>query len=106
MRLLQTILNQVVMISFSYRFLRLVNNRTTLPIAYVIPSWAHYSQKMLALLKPEIIFAGIEMLPPKENFFNKDEIWVVYEVSNNQQALNLQKQGIQCFESFTPNLLK
>lgn len=106
MALLQPIIEQVVIISFSYRFLRLVKNKTTLPIAYVIPSWAHYSQKMLRLLRPEIIFGDIDMLPKNESFEDKKETWVIYEVSNVDQANQLESVGIRCFESFIPSKLK
>lgn len=103
---LNPIMNQVVIIGFSYRFLRLVKNNSTLPIAYVLPSWQHYSTKMLSKLKPEIIFADINIIPNTEKFHAKKETWIVYEVSNIEQAKQLIEQGIYGFESFTPSLLK
>lgn len=103
---LKTIISQVVIIGFSYRFLRYVKNQSSLSIAYVLPSWAHYSPKMLANLKPEMIFADIDIIPTDARFYAKKEMWIVYEVSRIEQAQQLIKQGIFGFESFTPSLLK
>lgn len=68
---LQPILQQIVIIGFSYRFLRLVKKKSTLPIAYVLPSWKHYSEKMLANLQPNIIFSEIEIIPKNTSFHTK-----------------------------------
>lgn len=103
---LKTIISQVVIIGFSYRFLRYVKNQSSLPIAYVLPSWAHYSPKMLANLKPEMIFADIDIIPTDARFHAKKEMWIVYEVSRIEQAQQLIKQGIFGFESFTPSFVK
>ncbi len=103
---LKPIIKQVVIIGFSYRFLRLVKKNSTLPIAYVLPSWKHYSIKMLSNLQPEIIFSDINIIPTTEEFFTKKETWVVYEISHIEQARRLMNQGIYGFESFTPSLLK
>jgi len=103
---LQPILPQVVFIGFSYRFLRYVKCFSHLPIAYVLPSWQHYSAKMLANLQPDIIFTNHNLIPEHETFHTKKETWVVYEVSTVDQAKELLKKGIHTFESFTPALLK
>lgn len=103
---LQPILQQVVIIGFSYRFLRYVKNNSTLPIAYVLPSWKHYSKKMLANLQPNIIFSDIKLIPENMTFHNKKETWAVYEVGNLHQAQQLLTQGIYYFESFIPSRLK
>ena len=103
---IQPILKQVVIIGFSYRFLRYVKNNSALPIAYVLPSWQHYSEKMLINLQPEVIFSDNAIIPKNERFHTKKETWVVYEVSNLNQALQLIEQGITYFESFIPSQLK
>jgi len=102
---LKPIINQVVIIGFSYRFLRLVKKNSSTPIAYVLPSWQQYSSKMLKNLQPEIIFTDITIIPTNETFHTKKEKWVAYEVSSIKKAKQLITQGIFGLESFTPALL-
>lgn len=97
---------QAIIIGFSYRFLRVVRNNSTLPIAYVLPVWKNYSAKMLSKLTPEFIFADIDIIPSEEDFHSKKETWIVYETSRIEQVYKLMEQGIYGFESFTPNKLK
>jgi len=115
---LQSILPQVTIISFSYRFLllyrRLIKNNTKedpgMRIGYVLPHWQQYSKKMLARLKPQYIFCDIEFVPNSFNFevdlkSNKVK-WVLYEISDVEIAKHYLDRGVTHLETFFPEKLK
>ena len=103
---LKPILTQVVLISFSYRFLRLCRNHSLQAIAYVLPNWQQFNVKMLAKLQPEYIFCNIKRTPKEYIFHNSTFNWVLYEISNTIEAKDFNNRGVQYLESFTTKKLQ
>jgi len=105
-KILKPILSQVVLISFSYRFLRLCRSHSLQAIAYVLPSWQQFTPKMLAKLQPKYIFCNITRTPKAYIFDNSKFSWVVYEISNTAEASDFNNRGVQYLESFTTRKLQ
>jgi len=103
---LNPIFPQVVLISFSYRFLRLCRSHSQQAIAYVLPSWQQLNPKMLTKLKPEYIFCDTKIIPNKYIFDNSVFNWVLYEISNSTEAKIFNNRGAMYLESFTANKLQ
>lgn len=103
--ILQPIIEQAVLISFSYRFLRMCRQNSKQAIAYVLPSWRHYSDKMLTRLNPEFIFCDTEIIPDNHIFSETEYTWVLYEIKNEKMANHFIKRGITHMETFTSKKL-
>ncbi|NQZ82750.1 MAG: hypothetical protein HRT52_17210 [Colwellia sp.] len=103
---LKPILTQVVLLSFSYRFLRLCRKYSRQTIAYVLPSWQQFNAKMLTKLQPEYIFCNIKRTPKEYIFDNSTFNWVLYEISNTIEAKDFNNRGVQYLESFTTKKLQ
>lgn len=102
---LTPISKQVVWLSFSYRFLRLAAKKSHLPVAYVLPSWQQYSDKMLRLLTPDYIFCDQDDVP--EHFvFPSSPCWALYEFSDLINLADVYQRGLRYCESFYPALLQ
>jgi glycerophosphoryl diester phosphodiesterase len=110
-KLLKPILTRVVVISFSYRFLRLCQQRSLQAIAYVLPTWQHYSTKMLTKLQPQYIFCNEEIVPndylfSELHFSSTKAIWVLYEVAEVAKVREFYRRGVKHFETFFPVRLR
>jgi len=103
--LLNPIRQQCVLISFSYRFLRLCRKQTQQPfkLGYVLPEWQSYSPKMLKRLTPEFIFCDEEILPDNFQVTQQPVQWVFYDVASLNIAQRLIAQGAYWLETFTPS---
>jgi len=105
-KVLKPILFQIVLISFSYRFLRHCQRHSNQTIAYVLPRWQQLNSKLLTRLNPEYIFCDIKIIP-REYIFNHSRFnWVLYEISDINQAKTFIDKGIRYLESFDTNILK
>jgi glycerophosphoryl diester phosphodiesterase len=110
-KLLKPILTRVVVISFSYRFLRLCQQKSAQAIAYVLPTWQSYSAKMLTKLQPQYIFCNEELVPRDHlfselHFSNHKAVWVLYEVAELTKVQEFHRRGVKYFETFFPVKLK
>lgn len=116
---LENIASQVVLISFSYRFLRtlqLVDSKSNkdFKIGYVLPTWQHYNEKMLQHLSPDYIFSSIDIVPEIFDFKGAQEsvgnssdnsrakvaMWALYEIENVETAHAFVKRGVKYLETF------
>ena len=103
---LAPISKQVVLMSFSYRFLRLCRLRSDQPLAYVLPEWGNYSAKMLVKLQPNFIFCKIDIVPNNYQFLTDKITWVLYEVATVEVAKHFIGRGVRCLETFVSSQLK
>lgn len=103
---LAPISKQVVLLSFSYRFLRLCRLRSDQPLAYVLPEWSNYSAKMLAKLQPKYIFCLTDIVPDNYKFLTDKITWVLYEIATVEVAKHFIGRGVCCLETFVSSQLK
>jgi len=103
---LKSIIFQIVLISFSYRFLRHCQRHSNQNIAYVLPNWQQLTPKLLARLHPNYIFCDIKLIP-REYIFNHSKFnWVLYEISDIHQAKIYINKGVRYLESFNAKNLQ
>lgn len=102
---LQSVMKQVVIISFSYRFLRYCQKQSLSNIGYVLPRWENYSSKMLKQLSPAFIFCDIDIFPKDFTHNRKDITWVLYECKSTHDPYIFVKQGVTHLETYYPTLL-
>ncbi len=98
--------SQVVVISFSYRFLRYFRLRSMMSLGYVLPSWQQYNAKMLQRLSPQYLFCNVDIVPKSYAFESSSYTWVLYEITSPNVARHFIERGVKGLETFTPNLLK
>ncbi|KGJ95683.1 glycerophosphodiester phosphodiesterase family protein [Thalassotalea sp. ND16A] len=97
---------QVVLISFSYRFLRVCKQCSTLPLGYVLPAWHNYCEKMLTTLQPQYLYCDVDIVPPGFQFSDRECTWVLYEIADRHEAMHYYYRGIRHFETFYPSKLQ
>lgn len=101
-------IKQIVIISFSYRFLRLLQKTSPLPIGFVLPNWQANSQKMKKKLQPHYIFCDTEIIPSSFSLtpaLSHTSLWVLYEVASIKQVNLYTQRGFRYFETFTSSKL-
>jgi glycerophosphoryl diester phosphodiesterase len=108
-KIIKPIKKQCVVMSFSYRFMRLCRKKNeknstkhSFKLGYVLPTWQQYNEKMLSNLVPDFIFCDEEILPATFEINKKGPIWVFYEVDTVLRLKQLYQQGARWFETFHP----
>lgn len=101
----KSIQEQVVLMSFSYRFLRTIQQQTSplsggISIAYVLPSWQQYNMKMLEKLTPNCVFASVEIIPETFEFNQSASTWALYEIDSLKMAESFISRGATYLETF------
>ncbi len=106
MQVLTPISKQLVLMSFSYRFLRICKQFSTLPLGYVLPTWGNYCEKMLTTLQPKYLYCNVDKVPSGFQFSNREHTWVLYEIADRHEAMHYYFRGIRHFETFYPSKLQ
>lgn len=104
--LLRPVKSQVVLISFSYRFLRLCALKNQYSLGYVLPSWQSYSDKMLRRLSPDYIYCDIEIFPDDFKVEGDKPNWALYEFTQAHKPQKYFAQGVKYLETYFPVALQ
>lgn len=105
MQVIAPVFQQIVIISFSYRFLRLCKKLSLVSLGYVLPTWKDYSPKMLERLRPQFIFCDLDIFPAAFKVKTKSPEWVLYECSEQYDPNEYFKQGVNYVETYYPTQL-
>ncbi len=100
---LQPIINQCVLISYSFDILELSRNKTSHPIGAVLDNWAlaiTTEYKRLARMNPEYFFCDIASLPDKGELKFLDSKIITYECIDPDKAISVLQRGVNFIETF------
>lgn len=97
---LQSVVDQVVIISYSLEALQRVRQLATSPIGVVTDEWSAREQPEIRKLKPEYLFCELESLPLAGDLVCEDCKLVLFECTNPQQAYRLLQRGADLIETF------
>ncbi len=100
---LQPIINQCVLISFSFDILELSRNKTSTPIGAVLDNWklaTTTEYKSLARINPEYFFCDIASLPEQGELKFLDSKIITYECIDPDKAISVLQRGIHFIETF------
>lgn len=103
MRCLKPIINQIVIISFSFDILEAIRCRYSLPVGAVIDDWndsitMHFER--LTALNPEYFFCDISTLPNEGQLELLNSKIVTYECTDTAQAVSVLERGVDFVETF------
>lgn len=98
--IMQTVREQVVLISFDDAFLANARLRAPTPIGWVAAKWDDAHAQRAQALAPEYLFTNWDRLPKApETLWQGPWHWAVYEVVDADFALDLAARGIAFVES-------
>ena len=98
--LLQPIMQQVVIISYSIEALLFVQQRSDNPLAAVFDDWQQRNDPLIRQLAPRYMFTDIENLPESGPLMIPGCILGVYECTDPNQALEVAGRGVELVETF------
>lgn len=100
MKILQPVLPQCVIISYSLPALKEVRELGRQPIAVVADDWHALSQQQVQALEAEYLFCDIESLPDKGKLQVPNSRLAVYECTDADKARALLARGVDLVETF------
>jgi len=100
MKILQPVLPQCVMISYSLPALKQVRELGRQPIAVVADDWHALSQQQVQALQAEYLFCDIESLPDKGKLQAPGSRLAVYECTDADKARAVLARGVDLVETF------
>ncbi len=100
MKILQPVLSQCVIISYSLPALKQVRELGRQPIAVVADDWHTLSQQQVQALEAEYLFCDIESLPDKGKLQVPGSRLAVYECTDADKARAVLARGVDLVETF------
>ncbi len=100
LNILQPVLNQCVMISYSLSALEKVRELSSQPIAVVADNWLELKQIPVQALQPEYLFCDIQSLPEQDDVHIPGSILAVYECTDAGLAREVLNRGVDLVETF------
>jgi glycerophosphoryl diester phosphodiesterase len=99
---LAPVLERCIIISVDADACRLARTSAGLPIGWVLDGDPVQLRPVLELMGPEYVFCDHRRLPAGRAVPSGPWKWVVYEVTDARQALELHERGVAMVESMTP----
>ncbi|VAX10514.1 Glycerophosphoryl diester phosphodiesterase [hydrothermal vent metagenome] len=100
LNILQPVLNQCVMISYSLSALEKVRELSSQPIAVVADNWLELKQIPVQALQPEYLFCDIQSLPEQDDVHIPGAVLAVYECIDAGLAREVLNRGVDLVETF------
>jgi glycerophosphoryl diester phosphodiesterase len=100
LRELESVMKQVVLISFSFDALLTARKQRPLAVGAVIERWSERKQPMLRELRPQYLICDIGGLPRWGKLRIPDTRVIIYETVDPQVALRLARRGVEFVETF------
>ena len=100
MKILQPVLAQCVIISYSLPALEKIRECSDQPVAVIADDWQELSQPQVQALQAEYLFCDIESLPAQGNVHIPGSRLAVYECTNAKQAQAVLARGVDLVETF------
>ena len=100
MTILQPVLAQCVIISYSLPALAALRKRGQQPIGVVADDWHALKQAAVQALQPEYLFCDIDSLPAEGNVQIPGSRLAVYECTDAEQARRVLARGVDLVETF------
>ena len=100
LRVIETIREQVTVISYSLESLVATRERSALPIGAVFDDWRARRQPIIDKLRPEYLFTDIEQLPRFGKLKCAHCQIAVYECVDPARAMHVHKRGVHFVETF------
>jgi len=98
--LLQPVLERCVIISFDREVVLEARQRTGCRIGWALSAWNSTTQQQATSLAPEFLFCNVRRLPPVATaLWEGPWTWVVYEITEPVQALELLRRGVGMIET-------
>jgi glycerophosphoryl diester phosphodiesterase len=97
---LQPVLQQCVFISFELPAIEEARQRIGRPVGWALRSWDSTSKQHAEDIRPDYLFCNIKRLPPApEPLWEGAWTWVVYEITDADEALRLANRGVGMIET-------
>ncbi|MGI9291581.1 MAG: glycerophosphodiester phosphodiesterase family protein [Gammaproteobacteria bacterium] len=97
---LRPVLNQCVFISFELPAIETVRQRVDRPVGWALRSWDDSSKQHAEEVAPEYLFCNVKRLPREpEPLWAGPWAWVVYEITDAAEALELRDRGVGVIET-------
>ncbi len=97
---LQPVLNQCVIISFVDAALEETRRRCAAPVGWAVRTWNKAARNTAGGLAPEYLFCNVNKLPADPAaVWQGPWNWVIYEIVDPDQALQLHAQGFHYIET-------
>ncbi len=88
-----------VFISFEMDAIRYARQHYGLPIAWILRKHSAASENTARQLAPDYIFCNVTRLSGKQPYWQGPWQWVVYDIKDAQQAVELHQQGAHMIET-------
>ena len=94
---LETIRDQIILISFSLELLQLVQGQA--PLGYILEQWEDAARSELSALDPRYVFCNYTKVP-KSAILTASWRWVLYEITDPKIARAFAARGVEMIETF------
>jgi glycerophosphoryl diester phosphodiesterase len=98
--ILASVAAQCTLISFHIPFMTFARRSGWHSIGVALRRWKDLHKTEVETMAPDYIFADVDDLPKKINFYDFKSKLVVYEVDSPELARSLQQRGIEYIETF------
>jgi len=98
--ILEPVLSQCVVISFVAEALQESRRRCDAPVGWAVRTWNEASRRQAEDIQPEYLFCNVDKLPADPaNIWQGPWQWVIYEITDPDQALQLARSGMSFIET-------
>ncbi len=98
--LLKDVCSQVVVISYDEDLLGYLKHQAKCEVGYIMPRWNNESLARAGHLKPDYLVCNKDKIPADFSAYDAhDWKWVVYEITDPQEALAFGAKGVHCVET-------
>lgn len=98
--ILKPVTTQCTLISFHIPFMMFAHSSDWHSIGIALRRWKDLYKTDVETMAPDYIFADVDDLPKKNDFFDLKSKLVVYEVDSPELARSLHQRGIEYIETF------
>ncbi len=98
--LLKDVCSQVVVISYDEDLLGYLKHQSRCEVGYIMPRWNNEALARAGHLNPEYLVCNKDKIPDDYTAYGEHAWkWVVYEVTDPEEALALGSKGVHCVET-------
>jgi glycerophosphoryl diester phosphodiesterase len=99
-KMLQPVLSQCVLISFSDEFIQYAWQQNYPRLGLVLKDWSDLEGEVFTQIKPEYLFCDTEIIPDNTMLDSIESKTVVYEITNPDHAIHWFNRGADMVETF------
>jgi glycerophosphoryl diester phosphodiesterase len=99
-KLLQTVITQCVLISFSDDFIHYAWQQGYQRLGLVLKQWDELEGDLITSIRPEFIFCDTKIVPEQITLDSIESKVVIYEVTHPENAIHWYKRGADLVETF------